>query len=89
MNKFKANIMEIKILGTGCASCHTLEKQVLRVVEEMQIPASVSKEEDIMAIMSYGVLRTPGLVINNKVVFSGRVPTEKEIKEAIDKHLQV
>ncbi len=75
--------MDIIILGTGCPRCKTLEKLTHETVKEMGITASVSKEEDIVKIMNYGILHTPGLVINGKVVLSGRVPTSKEIKEII------
>lgn len=75
--------MEIKVLGTGCPKCKTLEKTVINSLAEMNVTADVSKEEDIMKIMEYGVLRTPGLVINGKVVFSGRVPTMDEVKNLI------
>jgi small redox-active disulfide protein 2 len=79
--------MEIKILGTGCASCRNLEKATREAVQEMNINANVVKEEDIMNIMAYGVMRTPGLVINEKVVISGRVPSLKEIKELLQKNI--
>lgn len=78
--------MEIKVLGTGCANCKTLEKSVNIVLNEMNITANVVKEEDIQKIMGYGILRTPGLVINDKVVLSGRVPSTKELKEIIEKN---
>lgn len=78
--------MEIKVLGTGCASCKNLEKAAQEVVAELNIPATVVKEEDIMNIMAYGVMRTPGLVINEKVVLSGRVPSKSELKEIIEKN---
>ena len=75
--------MEIKILGTGCPKCKTLEKITRDVVNEMDIAADISKEEDIVKIMNYGIMHTPGLVINGKVILSGRVPSAKEIKEII------
>ena len=75
--------MEIKILGTGCPKCKTLEKITREVVNEMGITAEISKEEDIVKIMSYGIIHTPGLVINGKVVISGRVPSLKEVKEIL------
>jgi small redox-active disulfide protein 2 len=75
--------MEIIILGTGCPKCKTLEKLTRDMVQEMGISASVSKEEDIVKIINYGIMHTPGLVINGKVVLSGRIPTSKEIKEII------
>lgn len=78
--------MEIKILGTGCANCKTLEKAVINALAEMDLAANVIKEENIQNIMSYGIMRTPGLVINEKVVLSGRVPALKELKEIIEKN---
>lgn len=75
--------MEIKVLGTGCANCKNLEAAARKAVEELGIEANVVKEEDIMKIMGYGILRTPGLVIDEKVVLSGRVPSVSEIKEII------
>lgn len=78
--------MEIKVLGTGCANCKNLEKSVKTAVEELGIDAVVFKEEDIVRIMGYGIMRTPGLVINEKVVMSGRVPSVSELKELIANH---
>ncbi len=78
--------MDIKILGPGCPKCKTLEKLTQQAIANADIEAKVSKEEDIMKIMEYGVMTTPGLVINGKVVFSGRVPSEKELKEIINNH---
>ncbi len=77
--------MEIKILGTGCTKCKTLEKLTRKVVAEKSIEANISKVEDIMQIMNYGVVSTPALVIDEKVVIKGRVPSEKEIKELLTK----
>ncbi|OFX16358.1 MAG: redox-active disulfide protein 2 [Bacteroidetes bacterium GWA2_31_9] len=79
--------MEIKILGTGCSNCKNLEKAVINTLAELNITADVIKEEDITKIMSYGIMRTPGLVINNKVVLSGRVPAVSELKDIINKNL--
>ncbi|MGD9493054.1 MAG: thioredoxin family protein [Bacteroidales bacterium] len=76
--------MEIKILGTGCANCKNLETAARKAVEELGIEATVVKEEDIMKIMGYGIMRTPGLVIDEKVVLSGRVPSVIEIKSLIE-----
>jgi small redox-active disulfide protein 2 len=69
----------IKVLGTGCANCRNLEQMVRRTVEQIKLDATIEKEEDIMKIIAYGVRRTPALVIDEKVVFYGRVPTEKEL----------
>lgn len=78
--------MEIKILGTGCSNCKTLEKTVNIAIDELKISAKVEKVEDIQKIMGYGIMRTPGLVINEKVVLSGRVPSVSETKEIIAKN---
>ncbi len=77
--------MEIKILGTGCQKCKTLERMTHEVIIENNIDASVSKVEDIMDIMKYGIIATPGLVINESVVISGRLPSKDEIKTQIEK----
>ena len=75
--------MEIKILGPGCPKCKTLEKLTREVVEENGIVATVTKVEDIVAIMNYGVLTTPALVIDEKVVLKGRVPSPDELKSIL------
>ena len=75
--------MEIKILGTGCSNCRNLEKATREAVAELNLDASVIKEEDITKIMSYGIMRTPALVVNEKVLFYGRVPSVSEIKEML------
>jgi len=75
--------MEIKILGTGCPKCKALEKATINALAKLDIAANVSKVEDIMQIMNYGVISTPALVIDEKVVIKGRVPSENEIKEIL------
>lgn len=77
--------MEIKILGTGCANCLNLEKAARQAVAELNLVATVVKEEDIAKIMGYGIMRTPGLVVNEKVMVYGRVPSVNEIKEILSK----
>ncbi|HRZ41754.1 MAG TPA: thioredoxin family protein [Bacteroidales bacterium] len=76
---------EIKILGPGCAKCKTLDKLTREVVAENNLDASVEKVEDIVQIMSYSILATPALVINEKVVYKGGVPSKEQIKELINK----
>lgn len=78
--------MEIKILGSGCARCKKLAEITEEAVREIGLQANVIKEEDMMAIMSYGVVRTPALIINEKVALSGRVPSLEELKELITRH---
>lgn len=75
--------MEIKVLGTGCPKCKELEKATRDAVTELGINADIVKEEDIMKIMQYGVMHTPALVIDGKVVVSGRLPNEKELKNLL------
>ncbi len=78
--------MEIKVLGPGCPKCKALEKAIINAVAEMDIEANITKEEDIMKIMSYGVMHTPVLVINEQVVHSGSVPSIIEIKKLINQN---
>ncbi|MBN1199306.1 MAG: TM0996/MTH895 family glutaredoxin-like protein [Bacteroidales bacterium] len=75
--------MEIKILGPGCPKCKTLDKLTRNVVEKNGLDATITKVEDIMEIMKYGVMSTPALVVDEKVVIKGRIPSEEEILKAI------
>jgi len=74
---------DIKILGTGCTKCAQVEKIVKDVVASEKIEASVTKVEDIQQIMSYNVMMTPAIVVDNIVKFSGRIPSKKEVLEAL------
>lgn len=76
--------MEIKVLGTGCATCKALFNTVESVVNDMGIDASVNKEEDLLKIMSYNILSLPALVIDGKVVAKGPM-TYREVKELLTK----
>lgn len=71
--------MEIKVLGTGCQKCKVLETQVRDLISELNLEANVTKIEDIMEIMKYGVAATPALIIDEKVVIKGRIPSRDEI----------
>lgn len=75
--------MEIKVLGTGCAKCKQLEKDVFNALAEMDLAADVEKVQDIKKIMSYKVMSTPALVVNGKVKVAGRVPRADELKKLI------
>jgi small redox-active disulfide protein 2 len=75
--------MEIKILGTGCSKCKTLEDITRKVVKDNAIDANISKVEDIMEIMKYNIMTTPALVIDGKVVIKGRIPSADEIKQLL------
>ena len=77
--------MEIKVLGTGCAGCKALFETTKQAVAELGIEANVSKEEDIMKIISYNVMKLPGLVVDEKVVSSGRKLSLSEVKELLSK----
>jgi small redox-active disulfide protein 2 len=82
--KFKT--MEIKVLGTGCPRCLALEKAVREAVAQMGVTAEIGKVQDIVDIMNYGVMHTPALAIQGKVVVSGRVPSVAELKEILAKY---
>ncbi len=75
--------MEIKVLGTGCARCKALEQNVMNALAELGIAADVEKVTDINQITDYGVMMTPGLVVNGKLRAAGRLPDKEEIKKWI------
>ena len=77
--------MNIKILGTGCSKCKTLEKLTREVVDQNGIEATITKVEDIVEIMKYGIMTTPALVVDEKVEIKGRVPSIDEIKKILIK----
>ena len=77
--------MEIKILGTGCHKCNALEKLTREVVEQDGINATITKVEDIVEIMKYGIMSTPALVVDEKVQITGRVPSVDEIRKVLIK----
>ncbi|NPV77719.1 MAG: thioredoxin family protein [Anaerolineae bacterium] len=72
-------MLNIKILGSGCANCKRVEAATRKVVEELNLEAEIEKVTDMKEIMKWPILSTPGLVINNTVVSSGRIPSEAEI----------
>ncbi len=78
--------MKIKVLGSGCAKCNKLYEATNNALEELNIQADVVKDEDMMSMMSYGIVRTPALVINGKAVLSGRLPSGEELKGLIKEH---
>ena len=71
--------MKIEILGTGCAKCKTLYENTKKALEESGKSAEVVKVEDILSIMKYGVMSTPALVIDGRVIFSGKTASAGEI----------
>lgn len=75
--------MQIKILGPGCANCTNLEKEARAAVAALGIEATIEKVTDFAEIAGYGVMRTPGLVVDEQVVLSGRVPKAAEIQQLL------
>lgn len=75
--------MIIKVLGPGCAKCHTLEKNTRAALADRGIEATVEQVTDFSAIASYGVMKTPGLVVDEQVLVSGRVPKPAEIGDLL------
>jgi small redox-active disulfide protein 2 len=71
--------MMIKVLGGGCANCIRLEKNTREALTRGGIEADVAKVTDVPSIMAYGILKTPGLVVNDRVLLSGRVPDPDEL----------
>ncbi len=77
--------MDIKVLGTGCSRCKTLYKTVCDAVSELKLNANITKIEDIVEIMKFGVSTMPALIIDGKVVVKGRVPNLNEVKDFLNK----
>jgi small redox-active disulfide protein 2 len=75
--------MKIKVIGPGCARCHQLEQTTREVVKELGIDAEIEDVKDVKKIMEYPILTTPGLVIDEKLVCSGRVPSKSEVTTLI------
>jgi len=75
--------MKIKILGTGCPNCKVLERNTKEAVENLKLKAEIEKVTDISKIMKYGVMSTPALVIDEKVVSYGKVLSSDEIKKLL------
>ena len=73
----------IKILGPGCANCVNLEKQARQAVEQLGLDATIEKVTDYTEIAGYGIMRTPGLVVDEQVLVSGRVPKAAEIAQLL------
>ena len=72
--------MQIKILGPGCNNCVNLERITRDAVDELGIDAQIAKVTDYADIVAYGIMSTPGLVVDEQVVLSGRVPTPAKVR---------
>jgi len=79
--------MIIKVLGSGCANCKNVKALAAEVIDELGAEAVVEEVTDIQAIMSYGVMSTPGIVIDEKLVGSGGVPTRQQMQQIIQKEM--
>lgn len=77
--------MEIKVLGTGCPKCKTLEKNTREAVAELGLDAQISKVEDIVEIMNHGVMMTPALLVDGVIVAKGKLLSVAEIKTILTK----
>lgn len=75
--------MHIKVLGPGCANCVTLERVTREAVVDLGLDARIEKITDPAEIAGYGIMRTPGLVVDEEVVLSGRVPTAAQVRDLL------
>lgn len=75
--------MHIKILGSGCVNCHTLERLTRETLTELNIAAQVTAVTDYPTIVGYGVMSTPALVVDEQVVLSGRLPNKQQVRDAL------
>ena len=75
--------MHVKILGSGCANCVNLEKATRQAVNDLGLEATFEKVTDYGDILSYNIMSTPGLVVDEKVILAGRVPTARQVKDLL------
>ena len=76
-----AGALQIRVLGPGCPDCERLERDLMTVMTELNLPADLDHVRDVKEIACYGVMGNPALVINGKVVAAGRVPSKSQLKE--------
>ena len=77
-------MIDVKILGTGCANCKATQRLVEQVLAAKGVPARIEKVEDIASILRYGVMSTPGVVIDGKVVHAGGVPARAQVEQWVE-----
>ncbi len=75
--------MEIKVLGPGCAKCQSAYRTIAKVIEENHLDVKLTKVEDIMKLLDYGIMTTPAIIVDEVVKIKGRVPSESEIRELL------
>lgn len=75
--------MEIKILGTGCSKCEKIEKNLDKALKELNMEATIESVDDLIELVSYGVMSTPGFVVNDEVKSVGKALSVKEIKKIL------
>lgn len=80
--------MKIKILGTGCPKCQALKEATKKAVSELGIEAEIEEVKEINKIMEYPIMFTPALVVDEKVVLSGKVPTVEEVRKYLEDELR-
>ncbi|MFA7420858.1 MAG: thioredoxin family protein [Melioribacteraceae bacterium] len=80
-------MLSIKVLGSGCTNCKNLENLCKEVVAENNIEATIEKVTELKDIMSYGVMSTPGLVVNEKVIHTGKLPTKSTLTSWLKENL--
>ncbi|MFZ5898790.1 MAG: thioredoxin family protein [Bacillota bacterium] len=82
--RMREDVLEIKVVGPGCPQCRKLYKEILAVLQEMNVGADVEKVEDVNAIADVGVILTPALIINGQTKVAGRVPSRNDLKKWIE-----
>ena len=76
-------MLKVLVLGSGCKNCHTVEERAKQAVAEMGLDANVELVTDMQTMMHYGIMQTPAIAINERVVSTGRVPATSQIKQLL------
>ena len=82
-------MLEIKVLGSGCPNCKRVEQIAQKVIDNLAVEANIEKVTNFQEILDLGVMATPGLIINDKVVSSGRIPSEAEVTGFIEEAIKL